>query len=72
MVLCSALLEKMKSLQRLRLVEWGTKRFVGGLSKSVDWVRYEKFVDAFVDGDWSEVGSLIYHTALPGNVITSR
>jgi hypothetical protein len=36
------------------------------LSKSTDWAKYEKLLDVLVEGDWAQVGSLVYHTALPG------
>ena len=59
------ILEHVRALQRMQLYEWGTRRFVGGLSKATDWVQYEAFVEIVAGGDWTQVGSLVFHTVLP-------
>jgi hypothetical protein len=61
----AAVAAQIQSMQRIQLYEWGMRRFVGGLSKNSDWVQYQTFIGLVVDGDWSQVGSLVFHTVLP-------
>ena len=52
-------------MRELADFEFSSGRFLGGLSKASDWLRYEGYVDRVLGGNMSRVGALTFHTALP-------
>ena len=52
-------------MRELADFEVSSGRFLGGLSKASDWLRYEGYIDRVLGGNLSRVGTLTFHTALP-------